>query len=40
MIMAVSRDMYYIYGILERCFEIFIKLKQINESKKSEDLTD
>jgi len=25
-IMMVSRDMYYIYEIPERCFEIFIKL--------------
>ena len=34
--MAVSRDMYCIYGILERSFETFIRLKQINERKKFE----
>ena len=38
-IMAVGRDMYCIIGILERCFEMFIKLNQINERKTSEDLT-
>ena len=33
-IMAVSRDMYCIYGILEGFFKTFIKLNQINERKK------
>ena len=38
--MAVSRDMYYAYEILERCFGNFIKLNQINEGKMLEDLED
>ena len=37
--MAIGRDINCIYGILERCFEMFIKLNQINERKTSEDLT-
>jgi len=38
--MVVSRDMYGIYKILERFFEIFIELNQINERKALEDLED
>ena len=36
--MVVSREMYYIYEILERYFEFFIKLNKINERKMVEDL--
>ena len=32
-IIVVSRDMYYMYAILERCFGNFIELNQINERK-------
>ena len=39
-IVAVSRDMYCIHGIEERCIKTFIKLNNINERKKFEDLTD
>ena len=38
--MVVSRDMYCIYGIQELFFKTFIKLTQMNERKKFENLTD
>ena len=38
--MVVSRVIYYMYGIVKRCFGKVIKLNQINERKTFNDLGD
>ena len=38
--MVVSRDMYYMYEVLERCFGKFTKLNEIIEIKTLEDFGD